>query len=772
MKIAFLVRSLNVGGAERQVSLLATGLASRGHDVSVVVFYPGALDARVAAAGVRVVQLGKRGRWDLIRFGFCGLRALRAQCPDVVYSFLPVGNIVAALLGVFMPGLRVVWGVRASRLDLRCYEGMVRVSLWAESLLARVPDGIISNSASGLDGLTRKRSGHTAIIPNGVDIDQFQADPVERQRVRRELGIENSQILVGMIARLDPMKDHRTFLRAAVQMRQKRGDLRFLCLADGPAEEIAALRAFAEEAGLNDLIWLNSRPDIVRIYSALDLLVLSSAFGEGFPNVILEAHACGLPAVTTDVGDAAAAVGDPLCVARPGRPGELAETALRVIASEDFGKPATAARLRLRVMEAYSVSRLLDETERFLVSVVTAPGSNNKRVLFIIGSLKLGGAERHLLGVAPELAQRGWKPEIYVLSEPGALAPAMRAMGVPVRGSIGRSPRLRWLPRAVKGLFVLLDLLWLLLRMRPAVCHCLLPHGCIVGGMAALLAGVPKLVMSRLSLNNYQAASPLQARVERFLMGRADAVLGNASAVVAQLREEGIPDHLLATVYTGLDMSFQQQAPSRAEIREAEGLAPDALMLMIVANLHDYKGHSFLFRALASIADRLPVGWRLDCVGEDAGMLAELEGLADELGIAVNVRFLGGRPDAAHLWRGVDIGLLVSLQEGFSLSILECMASEVPMVVTDVGGNAEAVIDGECGCVVQPADVDSLAAAILLYAQDPERRRAHGLAARQRVERYFTQKICVDAYSRLYSSRPRYPRDPVQRQLADGSGLK
>lgn len=752
MKIAFLVRSLNVGGAERQVSLMATGLAKRGHEVCVAVFYPGALDAQIAAAGVRVVQLGKRGRWDLLGFGLRGYRFLRAERADVVYSFLPVGNIAAALLRILIPSQKVVWGVRASRLDLGCYEGMVRVSLWAEALLTGIPDGIISNSAAGLDGLTRKRPGCAAVIPNGVDLDCFKADPAKRQRLRRELGVDDDQILVGMVARIDPMKDHPTFLRAAMQMRQQMDGLRFLCMADGSAEAMASLRALAEELGLADLIWLNSRRDVVGVYSALDLLVLSSAFGEGLPNVILEAHSCGLPVVATDVGGSAEAVGNPSCVARPGHPQELAEAALRVIRSSEFGTPAAAERLRQRMAETYSVDRLLERTERFLATVVTASRQNNNRVLFVIGSLKLGGAERHLLGVAPELLQRGWVPEIYVLSEPGVLAPTMRAMGVPVRGSVGRSPRLRWLPRPVKGVFVVLDLLWLLLRLRPAVCHCFLPHGCIVGGIAALLTRVPKLVMSRLSLNNYQAASPFQARIERFLMRRADAVLGNAGAVVAQLREEGIPDHLLATIYTGLDMSCQQQAPSRDEIRKAEGLAPDALLLMIVANLHDYKGHAFLFRALASIADRLPSGWRLDCVGEDAGMLEELTGLVQNLGIAANVRFLGGRPDAAQLWRGADIGLLVSLQEGFSLSILECMASGVPMVVTDVGGNAEAVIDGECGRVVPPADVPSLAAAILQYVEDPERRRAHGLVARQRVEHNFTQSISVDAYSRLYAS--------------------
>jgi glycosyltransferase involved in cell wall biosynthesis len=121
------------------------------------------------------------------------------------------------------------------------------------------------------------------------------------------------------------------------------------------------------------------------------------------------------------------------------------------------------------------------------------------------------------------------------------------------------------------------------------------------------------------------------------------------------------------------------------------------------------------------------------------------------LQIAANVSFLGLRSDVADILWVSDIGILSSHEEGFSNSILEGMAARLPMIVTDVGGNAEAVIDGECGFVVPPHDPGRLAGAIEILARDPALRTAFGIAGRRRIEQRFTLEKCVDAYDALYS---------------------
>lgn len=753
MKIVFLIRSLNRGGAERQVSLLARELLRLGHQVRVAVFYPGAMDQEMAEAGIEIVRLDKHSRWDIIGFLARAAGYLQQEQPDVVYSFLTVGNLVAAVLKLWRPSLRVVWGVRASALDMDAYDLAIRLSVKLERLLSFIPNGIISNSAAGLSDLAPAKGQQCALVPNGVDLESFRYDPQARAALRREWGVADQDHLIGLVARVDPMKDHETFLAAAAQMRRRRSGLRFVCVGDATPFDRQRLEKLAAQYGIGDLIYSPARPDVAAVYSALDLLVLSSAFGEGSPNVIIEAAACGIPAVVTDVGAAAELVGLPDRVVPPRQPAALADACLRLMAQEDFGAATMKDMLRRRVAELYSLDRLAEATQSALTRMIgnASPACRSlkhpRSVLLVVGSLKFGGAERHLLTIAPALKARGWKPAVYVLSGRGALAPQMVEAGVPVLGGLSNSPWFSGLPRPLRGILIILDLIRVMLVMRPAISHCFLPQSCIIGGLTGTLAGMRRMVMSRRSLNNYQAAAPTQAKLERLMMRfAAKAVLGNSQAIIDQLQEEGIPERKLGLIYSGLEPVVP--GLDRETLRQMEQIPVDALVMSIVANLHDYKGHAHLLDALALIKGQLPDGWLLLCIGGDAGCLERLIEQRGRLGLTPNVRFLGSRPDASRLWDLADIGLLVSLEEGFPMSLLEGMAAALPMVVTDVGGSPEAL--GDCGRIVPPAEPNALAEAILTYALDPELRRRDGERARARIEGRFTLKACVDGYENLY----------------------
>jgi glycosyltransferase involved in cell wall biosynthesis len=172
--------------------------------------------------------------------------------------------------------------------------------------------------------------------------------------------------------------------------------------------------------------------------------------------------------------------------------------------------------------------------------------------------------------------------------------------------------------------------------------------------------------------------------------------------------------------------------------------------LIIVANLIPYKGHADLVQALAICRQRMPLDWCLLIVGRDDGIQEQLQRQIDIIGSADRIRFLGARRDVPALLAAADIGLLVSHQEGFSNAILEGMAAGLPMIVTDVGGNAEAVRHGETGLVVPARDPDQLAAAIVRLSNDAAARNAFGNAGRERVREYFSFASCVDRYDRLY----------------------
>jgi len=211
-----------------------------------------------------------------------------------------------------------------------------------------------------------------------------------------------------------------------------------------------------------------------------------------------------------------------------------------------------------------------------------------------------------------------------------------------------------------------------------------------------------------------------------------------------------VPDDRLGLIYNGIDLASDSDA--RGAARATLDVADDALVLVTVANLIAYKGHADLLAALAAINDSLPAGWCLLCAGRDDGYGAELSKIAVSLGIRDHVRWLGERTDVPALLTCADIGILCSHQEGFANSVLEGMAAELPMIVTGVGGNREAVEDGVSGSVVPAHDPHTLGEAIAALARDPGLRTTMGAAGRRRVAEAFSLDACVGRYMRLYGA--------------------
>jgi glycosyltransferase involved in cell wall biosynthesis len=385
-----------------------------------------------------------------------------------------------------------------------------------------------------------------------------------------------------------------------------------------------------------------------------------------------------------------------------------------------------------------------------------------QKILFTIGSLDIGGAERHLAQLAPRLTAAGWEVCIFCITDAGAQADDLRSYGVEVLTPPYKTlRRARW--RTVRRLHVIAALVALtvhLLRTRPAIAHFFLPYSYVLGGIAALAAGVPVRIMSRRSLQDYQRERPWMAKLERWLHPRMTAILANSRQVAAELIEsEGCPPAKVGIVYNGVDNGAFAAPHRRAAIRKTLGITDSALVMIIVANLIPYKGHSDLLSGLGRIGPNLPEDWTLLCVGRDDGPLCALQKQAQASNIGPHVRFLGVRRDIADLLSAADLAILCSHQEGFANAIIEAMAAGLPAVVTDVGGNAEAVRDGIDGLVVPPHEPAALGAAILRLSCDRDQRTRMGRSAAQRAKEHFSFERCVENYERVY------------RELADGGPL-
>ncbi len=368
MKILFLFRSLYVGGAERQLVVLSKGLRERGHDVVVALFYSGGpLEKELLNARVRIRALDKRGRWDVFGFFVRLTQVLREERPDILHSYLFDPNLVTLMLMPLIPTTKVVWGIRSSHVDFRQYDWLFKLSFKLNCWLSRFPHAIIANSHVGREyhlalGYPAEK---TVVIPNGIDTERFLPDHIARSRIRSEWGLTEQEKLVGLVGRLDPMKDHPTFLRAAATLVNTRKDTRFVCVGGGPSEYRATLQTLAHTLGLKEHVrWVGTRDDMPAVYNALDIAV-SSSYGEGLSNVIGEAMACGVPCVVTNVGDSAWVVGETGEVVPPKDPVMLSDAMTRLLERN----PSTPAQIRRRILEQLSTGMLIANTERALLTL-------------------------------------------------------------------------------------------------------------------------------------------------------------------------------------------------------------------------------------------------------------------------------------------------------------------------------------------------------------------------------------------------------------------
>lgn len=364
--ILFLARSLDGGGAERQLVMLAKALARNGHTVSVAVFYGGGVYAnQLADADVRIIDLSKRSRWDVFGFLLRLVRSLRKERPDILHGYMGTPNILSAILKPLLPGTRIVWGVRASNVDLTRYDGLTRLVYAIERRLAKFADCIIANSDAGkryavANGFPEDK---ITVIYNGIDTDYFCFDSEARLKVRSAFGVGQDEILIGLVGRLDPMKDHPVFIEAASKIARERINVRFVCVGDGPADYTRELKEHANAVGLTgQLIWTGARDDMPAVYSALDIASSSSCFGEGFSNTIAEAMACGVPSVVTRVGDSSMIVAGTGIVVPPKSPDALAKGLLGMIDLGNDERRRLGREARQSIVKRFGVIQLAQRT--------------------------------------------------------------------------------------------------------------------------------------------------------------------------------------------------------------------------------------------------------------------------------------------------------------------------------------------------------------------------------------------------------------------------
>lgn len=362
----------------------------------------------------------------------------------------------------------------------------------------------------------------------------------------------------------------------------------------------------------------------------------------------------------------------------------------------------------------------------------------------------------HLARVLPLLRRAGLDISVFVLETGGALENELAAVGVPIYGNNRVMARL---PHTVATLFTLAKHLR---ETEPDLVHCFLPRPYLVASFASVLAGHKRRIMSRRSLANYKRGHPVLAMLEQIAHRSTRAFVGNSRAVVGQLLEETPYPEKVGLIHNGVTLPPRATEDARAAARTVLGLADDTLALCIVASLFKYKGHADLLAALGGIRHQFRTPWRLVVIGRDEGIGGKLLSQATAEGIADNVAWLGERSDVGFLLPAIDIALLTSHEEGFSNALLETLAHGIPTIATAVGGNVDAIINGDTGLLVPPASPPELGQAILRLANDTALRAQLGLAGRTRVMEQYSLESCVRSYEQLYRNFAQIGETSVQ----------
>lgn len=363
--VLHVITDLDVGGAERM--LVNYACERRNDGVRTVVASlktPGIMAEPLRACGIEVHDLGidavSVGRvFQLIRAIWRLSGLVRYRRPEAIVGWMYHANLVALFATALSGGrgsMRLYAGIRCS--EMRPHEEplALRLTVLLSRWCAGRFDAVIFNSHAGRTeheamGFACRR---TEVAGNGIDTNRFKPDPVARARIRAELGIAADRPVLVLSAAVRRMKDHPRFLEA------------FRAL-EGRADAVLAGRGTDDEGAIPPMPGLHRlgiRTDMPAVYAAADFIVMSSAYGEGFPNVVGEGMACGLIPIVTDIGDAATIAGDIGSVIPPEDPAALARALLRALDMPTTERRSKSDAARRRVTDKFSMStacRRMDE---------------------------------------------------------------------------------------------------------------------------------------------------------------------------------------------------------------------------------------------------------------------------------------------------------------------------------------------------------------------------------------------------------------------------
>jgi glycosyltransferase involved in cell wall biosynthesis len=364
-----IINSLITGGAEMMLCnvLLSTDREKFMPVVITLMDDSGWIKDRIETLDIPIYSLGIKGISVSSFFQLLKLKKLMRKIkPDILQGWMYYGNLVATLAGSVAPGNPpVVWNIRHSLADIKLEKRSTRRSIQLNRLFSRDSKAIIYNS--NLSQQQHERYGfhplRSRYIPNGIDIKAFKDSPASKEPVRARYQIPPDAIVVGHAARYHPMKDHQGFLQAAVAIAKTNPAVHFVLIGRDITTDNNILIALIPTEMKKRFHLLGVQNNIPGLMNMMDVFCLSSAWGEGWSNVLGEAMAAGVPCVATDVGDSKEIVGDTGVIVPPQDPELLTQGLEELIKKTPKQRTALGEAARSRIKEKFRIDLIVEQYE-------------------------------------------------------------------------------------------------------------------------------------------------------------------------------------------------------------------------------------------------------------------------------------------------------------------------------------------------------------------------------------------------------------------------
>jgi glycosyltransferase involved in cell wall biosynthesis len=733
-KIIFVTTGLRVGGAETMLTRLAMAQPGVADEITVVSLTPAeAYVGRLRARGITVLEL-RFDKLSAIPRGIFELAKLIAKSrPDIVQGWMYHGDL-AALAALALSGWRrqtqLIWSIRCSDMDLRRYGVGLRFAVKACALLSAWPDLVIANSTAGLKshlalGYHPRRA---EVVANGIDVDAFRPDSAARHTVRMELGIPNDAIVLAHVARVDPMKDHHSFLSAMAEL----PELSALLIGAGTENLPSAPNLFP----------LGRRDDVARLLTAADFVVSSSRFGEGFSNALAEGMACGLPPIATDVGDARLLVGDTGLVVPRENPSALADAIRTLVRESATLRAERAVKARARIVENFPMPRAIARYTQLYMSVASpsiaevpttaqdrstaAHSLPRRRVMFLYWGQR-GAMSRFTLSLAETSKSMNQIDALISVSQENELFDKFKLADIKLFPIRTFTSRIGAITQAYRIVALRRSFAECLHAQRIEAIVVLMPHiwSPLISGIAKRMR-IPYTVIVHDAMGHIGDPTALINHWLLYDAQRADRVVTLSRSVANELiASSSIPSERMSTLFLP---NFYNRHESRPHRRNPSS----PLRLLFFGRILPYKGLPLFVAALEKVrANGIPI--EIGVYGE--GKLGVEGQRLEALGAKIVNQWIP-ESEIDKIFSQYDALVLSHVEASQSGVVALAFGRGLPVVTTPVGGLTEQVVHEVNGLVADSVTSDALAAQIFRLATEP------GLYGRlsETISRDFPQK--------------------------------